>query len=217
MSLTLYFHPLSSFCHKVLVALYENSTPFIPHVVHLQEEAARAEFLKVWPIGKFPVLRDSNRGEIIPESTIIIEYLARHHPGPIALLPADPEVARRTRLLDRFLDLYLQLPMQKVMSDRLRPADKRDPFGVNQARDSLKVAYGVLDGELARGPWAVGEPFTMADCAAVPALFYGSRVVPIEAFPNIQRYYDRLMQRPSVARVIEEARPYFSMIPQETS
>ena len=121
MCLTLYMHPLASFCQKVLIALYENDTPFEPRIVDLADETSRAEFLKLWPIGKIPVLRDEARDRTIPESSIIIEYLAQHYPGKMQLVPADPDLARQTRLRDRFYDLYVQEPMQKIVTDRLRP------------------------------------------------------------------------------------------------
>src|ERR1700704_5592270 len=134
MSLTLYFHPLSSFCHKVLIALYENDTPFTPQLVNLQDEEERAAFRKMWPIGKFPLLRDEARDWTVNESSIIIEYLDQHFPGRTRFIPDDPELARQMRFRDRFFDLYIHMQMQKIVSDRLRPADKKDPHGVEEAR-----------------------------------------------------------------------------------
>ena len=140
MSLILYMHPLASFCHKVLIALYENDTPFQPRIVDLGNETSRVEFLKVWPIGKFPVLRDEARDQTIPESSIIIEYLAQHYPGKTALVPVDADLARETRLRDRYYDLYVQGPMQKIVGDRLRPEGQNDPHGVEQAKAMLVTA-----------------------------------------------------------------------------
>jgi glutathione S-transferase len=215
MSLTLYSHPLASFCQKVLIALYENATPFESHLVDLGDAVSSAEFKRLWPIGKMPVLRDHARDRTIPESSIIIEYLAQHYPGRTPLLPADPELARQTRLRDRFYDLYVQEPMQKIVTDRLRPAGANDPFGVEQAKTLLRTAYGMIDEEMARRTWAMGDAFGMADCAAAPALFYAKLVVPFgDAHENVARYLDRLMERPSFARVVEEARPYFALFPQ---
>jgi len=215
MSLKLYFHPLASFCQKVLVALYENDTPFEPHLVDLGDATSSAEFKKLWPIGKMPVLRDEARDRTIPESSIIIEYLAQHYPGRTRLVPADADLARQTRLRDRFYDLYVQEPMQKVVADRLRPAGATDPFGVEQAKAVLQTAYGMIDRDMAARTWAMGDEFGMADCAAAPALFYANLVLPLEdAHGNVARYLDRLMQRPSFARVVEEARPYFGLFPQ---
>jgi glutathione S-transferase len=214
MSLTLYFHPFASFCQKVLIALYENETPFTGKLVDLGDEASRAAFLKVWPIGKFPVLRDDARDRTIPESSIIIEYLAQHYPGKVTLVPSDLDVARQARLRDRFYDCYVSEPMQKVVGDRLRPAGKHDPFGVEHAKAALQTAYRMIEQEMATSTWAMGDSFSMADCAAAPALFYANLVVPIGAEqPHTTRYLSRLMARPSVARVMKEAEPYFKLFP----
>ena len=215
MSLKLYFHPLASFCQKALVALYENDTPFEPLLVDLGDATSSAGFKKLWPIGKMPVLRDEASDRTIPESSIIIEYLAQHYPGRTRLVLADADLARQTRLRDRFYDLYVQEPMQKVVTDRLRPAGANDPFGVEQAKAVLQTAYGMIDRDMAARTWAMGDEFGMADCAAAPALFYANLVLPFEdAHGNVARYLDRLMQRPSFARVVEEARPYFGLFPQ---
>jgi glutathione S-transferase len=217
MSLTLYYHPLSSFCWKALIALYENETPFTPQPVDLSNESERAALLKIWPIGKFPVLRDSAKDRIVPESSIIIEYLDAHYPGATRFLPADADAARQTRLRDRFYDLYVHLPMQKIMGDRLRPADARDPYGVEEARARTASCYGMIDKEVASRTWAMGETFGLADCAAAPALFYGSMVVPFSAgHNNVATYLERIKARPSFARVLKEAGPYFGMVPKET-
>ena len=215
MSLILYFHPLSSFCQKVLVAFYENDTPFEPHIVDLGDETSRAEFLKIWPIGKFPVLRDEARDRLVPESSIIIEYLAQHYPGKTRLVPADPDIARQMRLRDRFFDLYVNVPMGKIVTDKLRPAGKNDPFGVEQARTLLQTSLSMIDRELGSNVWIMGDAFTMADCAAAPALFYANIVRPFtDTHKNLTGYFHRLMQRPSFARVIEEAQPYFKLMPK---
>lgn len=216
MSLTLHFHPLSSFCQKVLVALYENDTPFRPHLVDLSNEAERTAFGKLWPIGKFPVLRDDARDQTIPESTIIIEYLTQHYPGRAPLVPADADRARETRLLDRFFDLYVDLPMQTIVGDRRRPAGAKDPFGVEEARQRLRTAYGMIEKDMATRPWAIGDAFSMADCAAAPALYYANLVEPFgDGHNNVARYFDRLMARPSFARAVKEADPYRHLFPKE--
>jgi glutathione S-transferase len=213
MPLTLYYHPLSSFCWKVLIALYENDTPFTPQLVDLSNEAERAALLKLWPIGKFPVLRDDARNRILPESSIIIEYLDTEYPGATRFIPADAKAALQTRLRDRFYDLYLHLPMQKVVGDRLRPADAKDPHGVDEAKARITSCYGMIDKELAGKTWAMGEAFGIADCAAAPALFYAGKVLPFDAHTNVAAYLDRLKARPSFARVLKEAEPYFKMFP----
>jgi len=215
MSLKLYFHPLSSFCQKALIAFYENDTPFEPLIVDLSDEVSSAELKKIWPLGKFPVLRDDAKDWTIPESSIIIEYLGLHYPGRTQLVPADPDLARLTRLRDRFYDLYVQLPMQKVVGDKLRPAGKKDPYGVELAKAQLQTAYGMIEQEMATKTWAMGDAFSMADCAAAPALFYANLVVPFgDARKNIAAYFDRLMERPSFARAVEEAKPYFALFPK---
>ena len=216
MSLTLYYHPLASFCWKALIALYENDTPFTPVIVDLGNEGSRADFFAVWPIGKFPVLRDDARGETVPESTIIIEYLARRYPGESELVPRDPEVALEARLKDRVYDFYVHEPMQKIVTDRLRPTGKGDPHGVALAKAQLKASYAVLNAEMATREWAAGDRFTLADCAAAPALHYANEVVPFgEDFRNLSNYVGRLKARSSFARVLDEARPYFRMFPKE--
>lgn len=216
MSLTLHFHPLSSFCWKVLIALYENDTAFVPHMVDLGNEAERAALLKLWPIGKFPVLRDDAMDRTIPESSIIIEYLDNHYPGRTRFIPANEKLALQTRLRDRFYDLYVHLPMQKIVGDRLRPPGKQDPHGVEEARARLQSCYGMIDREVATRTWAMGEVFSIADCAAAPALFYANTVMPFgDENKNLTAYFDRLTARPSLARVIKEAEPYFRMFPQE--
>jgi glutathione S-transferase len=217
-SLKLYFHPLSGYCQKVLMALYENETPFAPHIVDLGDPASRADFKTIWPIGKFPVLRDDAKDRTVPESSIIIEYLAQHYPGKTKLVPDDPDLARQTRMRDRFFDLYVSEPMGKVVTDHLRPAGKNDPCGVEQAKALLRTAYGMIEQDMATKagtrPWAMGDAFSMADCAAAPALYYANLVMPLgPTFKNAAAYLDRLMQRPSFARPVKEAEPYRAMFP----
>ena len=156
MSLTLHFHPLSSFCHKVLIALYENATPFTPKLVNLQDEGERAALRALWPVGKFPVLQDPARGETVPESSIIIEYLDQHYPGKTRFVPAGGEQARATRMSDRFFDLHIHQHMQKIVGDRLRPADRKDPHGVEDARTRMATALGMAEQDMASRTWAAG-------------------------------------------------------------
>jgi glutathione S-transferase len=214
MALSLYFHPLASYCWKVLVALYENETPFEPRLVDLGDPAERDAFFKLAPLGKFPVLHDHQNGKFVAESTIIIEYLATRYPGRTTLLPAEPDAALEVRAQDRFFDLQIHEAMQKHVVDKLRPDGKRDPFGVEQAHAQLEKAYAILETTLATRSWAGGETFSMADCAAAPALYYANRVHPLgAAHPHIGQYLERLEARPSFARVLREAQPYFSMFP----
>ena len=212
MSLTLYFHPLSSFCWKTLIALYESDIPFEPKLVNLGDPAERAAFQAVWPLAKFPVLRDDSRGRTAPESTLIIEYLAQHYPAAAELVPTDPDLNRQVRLLDRLIDNYIHLPFQQVVLERMRPEDKHDPFGAEQARGNIRLGYDLVAPMLA-GPWATGETLTLADCAALPALFYADYAVPLAGWPVLSAYLERLKARPSVARVLEEAQPFFKYFP----
>ena len=214
MSLTLYFHPLSSFCRKALIAFYENNIPFTPHMVNLLDEASATAFRKIWPIGRFPVLRDEARDRTVPESSIIIEYLAQHYPGRTQLVPADGDAARQMRLRDRFFDLYVNVPVGKVVTDRLRPPGRNDSHGVEEAKALLRTSLGMIEQDMAKKTWAMGDSFTMADCAAAPALFYADKVIPFgETHRNAAAYLARLMARPSYARALEEAKPYLKLMP----
>jgi glutathione S-transferase len=210
MPLTLYYHPLSSFCHKVLIALYENGSEFEKRIIDLGNEVDRAELQALWPIGKFPVIHDHARQRSVPESTIIIEYLDRFYPGQHPLVPADWESALEVRLWDRFFDHYVQQPMQRIVADRLF-ATHGD---LTKERALLATAYRMLEHQMASRIWVASAEFSMADCAAVPALFYASTLV---AFPDdashLRAYFERLMNRPSVQRVIDEAKPYFLHYP----
>jgi glutathione S-transferase len=214
MSLTLYVHPLASFCHKVLIALYENGTPFRPVTVDLGDPGSAAELLARWPVGKIPVLHDSDRDRVVAETSIIIEYLQQHCPGPVPLLPADADALLEARLWDRFFDLYVSQPMQKIVTDRIRPEGDSDTFGVAEARKTLDTAYAMIEQRMADRPWACGEAFGIADCSAAPGLFFASIVHPFAiGQENLAAYFERLVARPSMQRVLAEARPYFSLFP----
>ena len=216
MTLRLHYHPLSSFCWKVLIALYENDTPFEPVLVDLSNKTEREAFRKLWPIGKFPVLEDTARDWMVPESSIIIEYLAQHYPGRAKLVPDDPDRARQVRMRERFFDLNVQVPMQKITGDWRRPDGMRDPLGVREAREHMRTACTMIEGDMASKRWAMGDDFTMADCAAAPALHYANRVKDLAGdFPNAAAYLKRLYDRPSVARTVKEAEPYSHMFPAE--
>lgn len=214
MSLELFLHPLSSYCHKVLIAFYENDIPF--QVKRIDDPAVAPEYAALSPLKRFPILRDSQHGRVVPESTIIIEYLAAHFPGPVKLIPDDPELAWQVRLRDRFFDNYLHTPMQKFAGDHLRPQGKKDSYGLGEAKETYVKALGLFDAEMAGRTWAMGDTFTMADCAAAPAIFYGNRFYgPFrETHPNALAYLDRLMARPSYARVLEEAKPFMHLLPK---
>lgn len=212
MALKLYLHPLSSFCWKVLIALYEADIPFEPVMVDLMDPVKRAEYLKLSPFAKIPTLVDGDR--VVNETSIQIEYLAMKYPAAACLVPKDPVEALKVRALDRFFDLYLNMHLGKVAGDRLRSPEKRDPTGIEMIMNDLRTALSIVEKDMASRTWAAGETFTMADCAAAPALFYVNKLVPYASgYPNTARYLDRLQKRPSVARAIKEAEPYFHMVP----
>lgn len=217
MSLKLYFHPLASFCWKVLIPLYENGTPFEPVVVDFGDPTSSAAFRTVWPMGKMPVLRDDLRGRTVAESTIVIEYLDAHFPGKVRFFSDDPDGAWRIRMWDRVFDHYVELPMQKIVLDGFRPEGSNDAFGVEQAKAQLREIYPMIERELGEGPWMVGDAFSLADCAAAPALFYANIVAPFaEENERLKAYLERLMARPSFARVLREAEPYIRFFPFES-
>ncbi|HEX8525839.1 glutathione S-transferase family protein [Allosphingosinicella sp.] len=217
MTLQLYYHPFSSYCQKVLIALYEKDLPFERAIVDLGDPEQRAALQKLWPFAKFPVLRDLERGLTLPESSIITEHLDRIAPDAAPLIPADPDEALKVRLWDRFFDNYVSAPLQKAVGDSLRPEGQRDPYGVEEARTMLATAYSALEAELAAhdGDWVAGGDFSLADCSAAPALFYANIVHPFAGKRMVEAYYRRLLARPSFARAVEEARPYRHLFPLE--
>jgi glutathione S-transferase len=216
MSLRLHYHPLASFCWKALIALYEADTPFETQLIDFGDPASREAFEKLWPLAKMPVLVDDRRGQTIPEATIVIEYLAQHYPGKSSLIPADPDQARQVRLADRIYDSYVHEPMQKIVTDTLRPAGQNDLHGVEAAKTQIATAYDVIESEIAAKRWPAGDAFTLADCSACPALFYAETVVPFSGgHKNLSAYLDRLVERPSFTRVLKEAGPYFKFFPMK--
>ena len=186
LTLALYYHPLSSYSWKVLVPLYDAAPPIV--LWSLEDPQASAEWKRRWPIEKFPVLVDDTSGLTLPEASIIIEYLDEHFPGPHRLLPGDAAERLEVRLLDRFFDNYVHAPMQKIVGDALRDAARRDPQGVEEAHAMIARSYAWLEGRLGMRAWAAGAHFTLADCAAMPALFYGDWVHPMgDDFPKARR------------------------------
>lgn len=208
----LYYHPLSSYSQKVLIAFHEKGVAFEPSLVDLMSPTGRAEYKKLNPLCKLPFLVAANDWRV-PESSIIIEYLDQHHPGA-KMLPSDPDKQRQTRFKDRFVDFYINDPMQKIFFDGFRPEGKKDPFGVEQAHDLIESALTILDGALERekSTWAMGDTFSLADCAAAPALFYCRNVHPFDKFKNVTAYANRLMERPSYKKVLDEAQPYLAAL-----
>lgn len=212
-TLTLHYHPLSSYCHKVLIALDELAIEVDKRLLNLGDPAERAAFLALWPTGKMPLLVDEGRP--IPETSIIIEHLQRHHARPgRALIPSDPDSALQVRLWDRLFDQYVMTPMQAFTADLLRPEADRDALNVAQAREGLLSAYAWIDHHLEGRAWVADAAFSLADCAAAPALFYAVTYVPLAPqHTRLAAYVDRLMDHPSVARTIDEARPFFQYDP----
>ena len=207
MSMKLYAHPFSSYCQKVLIALYENDVPFEFRMLAPGDERAAAEHQALWPLKRIPVLVDE--GRTVVEASIIIEHLGLHHPGPVRLIPEDARVALDVRMMDRFFDNYIMTPMQKLVLDSIRAAEHRDHQGATEAREMLDTAYRWLDDAMTGREWPAGDTFSLADCAAAPALFYADWVHPIgETFSNVRALRLRLLARPSFARAVDEARPY---------
>lgn len=210
MSLTLYAHPFSSYCQKVLIALWENEIPFTYR--HLEHPGAGEELAALWPLGRFPVLVDD--GRTVAESSIIIEHLELHHPGPVRLIPEDRDAALEVRFMDRFFDNYIMTAMQKPVHEAIRAEGGRKEEAMAEAAKALDTAYAWLDKRLSGRSWAAGESFTLADCAAAPSLFYADWVHQIGPdFPTLRAYRSRLLARPSFARAVEEARPYRHYFP----
>jgi len=208
----LYAHPFSSYCQKALIAFYENDIPFELRMLTPDDERTAAEHAALWPLRRMPVLVDA--GRTVVEASIIIEYLGLHHPGPVRLIPEDPRAALDVRMMDRFSDNYIMTPMQKIVFDSIRAPENRDRHGVAEARQMLDTAYRWLDEAMTDRAWAAGAAFSLADCAAAPALFYADWAHPIDkAFAKVHAYRRRLLARPSFARAVDEARPYRSFFP----
>ena len=212
MALKLYAHPFSSYCQKVLTALYENQTPFEWCLLSQEHPEHYQAFVARWPMKRFPLLIDNDR--TITESSIIIEYLGLNYPGPIALVPNDTRAALEVRSMDRFFDNYVSTPQQKIVADSMRSEGQRDPKGVDDARSMLDTSYAWLDRVMREREWAAGDAFSLADCGAAPFLFYADWCHRIDtSFSNVIAYRQRLLARPSFARAVDEARPYRPLFP----
>lgn len=212
-TLTLHYHPLSSYCQKVLIAIDILAVEVNKQLLNLGDPAERDAFLALWETGKMPLLVDQERP--IPETSIIIEYLQRHHArGGQTLIPEASEAALDVRLWDRLFDLYVMTPMQAFTADLLKPEHERDAGNVARARECLLTAYAMIDRQLEGRVWIVGDAFSMADCAAAPALFYAVTYVPLPAqHAQLSAYFERLMDHPSVKATIDDARPWFKFYP----
>lgn len=210
MTLELFAHPFSSYCQKALIAFYENDFPFEYRM--MEDPGVGEELAALWPMKRFPLLRENDR--VVMEATSIIEYLQAHHPGPVRLIPDDPDLAVEVRMMDRVFDNYVMTPQGKFIFDALRPPEARDPHGVEEARQMLDTSYAWLDARLGDRTWAAGEVFTLADCAAAPSLFYADWTHRIpERYPALRAYRARLLQRPSFARAVDEGRKYRHYFP----
>ena len=210
MTIELFAHPFSSYCQKALIAFYENGIPFEFRM--LEDPGVGEEFATLWPIKRFPILRED--GRVVMEASVIIEYLQVRHPGPVRLIPDDPDLALQARMLDRVFDNYVMTPQGKFVFDALRPERARDPHGVEEARRMLDTTYAWLDQHLEGRTWAAGETFTLADCAAAPSLFYADWTHRIpERHRNLTAYRARLLERPSFARAVDEARRFRHYFP----
>lgn len=213
-ALKLYYHPLASYCWKALIALYEADIAFEGEIVIFGDRAKHERFYQLWPPGQFPLIEDKTSGAAMPESTAIIEYLAVHHPSARGLVPADPAAALEARFMDRFFDHHIHQHMQAIVADVLKPEARRDAETVAKARADLQTAYAYADARLAGRAWGTGQDFTLADCAAAPALFYATIIEPFApAHATLAAYLERLLARPSFARVLAEAKPYFQYFP----
>jgi glutathione S-transferase len=212
MALALYGHPFSSYTQKVLIALYENSTPFEFRCLGPDTPEHSTAWLRRWPLGKFPLLIDGERN--IVETSIIIEYLQLVHPGPVRLLPADPMASLDVRFLDRFFDLHVMSPVQHAVGAALTGDPPRRQEARAFAEKRLELAYAWVEGLLPGRIWAAGEHFSLADCAAAPSLFYADWTHRIsDAFPLLQAYRARLLARPSFSRAVEDGRPFRELFP----
>ena len=212
MPLTLHYHPLSSHCWKLLIALAEHGTPFEAKLVNLGAPAERAAYAALWPTAKIPLLVDGER--VVPETSIQIEYLDRRHPGRVQLLPADFDAQLQVRLWDRLFDCYVMDPMQRYIAQLLRPEAERDAKAMSAAVDALGLAYDMIESRMGAHDWAAGDDFSMADCSAAPALFYAATVRPFSAgHARLSAYFERLLARPSVWQAIVQAQPWFQYYP----
>ena len=210
--LQLFGHPFSSYTMKALIALYENETPFEFRKLDPELPENGAELARRWPVAKFPLLVDGDA--TIFEATSVIEHLAVFHPGPVPLIPTDAKAAVPVRMMDRVFDNHVMGPMQAIVHDALKPEDRRDPKRVEEGRRSLDTIYAWLEERCRTRKWVAGEEFTLADCAAAPALFYADWAHPIGTdHPHLSAYRARLLARPSFARCVEEARPYRCFFP----
>lgn len=207
----LYFSYLSTYSQKVLIGLYEKDTAFTPHLVDLSDPEARAEYVKLYPFGKLPLLvRDD--GRMIPESSIIVEYIDNQFEQEPILIPRDPELARRARFMDRMCDLYLNDPVVNLIFESWKPEDEQNRELISKSSERIGTMYRFMDDQLSSSPYLAGETFSIADCAAMPVLFYANSFAPFGGFDNIFRYWEEVSSRPSFVRLKQEAEPYIQAV-----
>ena len=211
MAIELFAHPFSSYCQKAIIALHEHGVDWTLRMIEPGSEW-NTEWEAIWPIRRFPVLREG--GRVVPEASAIIEHLHARHRTTTPLIPDDPDDAVEVRMLDRFFDHYVSDPQARIVVNALRREDQRDPLAGQEAQELLDRAYAWLDARMAGRTWAVGEAFSMADCAAAPSLFYADWTHPIgDRFANVSAYRARMLRRPSIARAVDAARPYRQLFP----
>lgn len=200
----LYYNPVSTYCHKVMIALNEKGIAFRPELVNLGSPDARAAYEHINPLGKVPFLKPSEDWQV-PESTSIIEYIEDKFPGTPRLIPeGGGDAARQVRFMDRMSDLYYNDPLVELLFQQvgLRPANAE---GAARARRYVALTYGHWNERLARHEWLCGERVTMADCAAIPAMLYAREVAPFDGYARVQDYWERACKLPSYTRVRTEA------------
>ena len=203
----LYYFPLSTYSQKALIALFEKHAEFESEEVKLFDEAERERYRKIYPLGRIPLLVLDD-GHMIPESSIIIEYLDAHFEDGPRLIPSGAEAARQTRFHDRMMDLYVNDSIATLLFQSWKPEAARDQELIDRSRFRAGVMYDFMEQRLDGRTWLMGEDFTMADCAAGPALLYAGDLFPFADRPRIAAYWERLRTRPSYARVLEEAEPH---------
>lgn len=212
----LYYHPLSTYCQKVLIAIYEKSIEFTPELVSLMDDAEREAYRKIYPLGKIPfvVLDD---GHWLPESSIIVEYLDTHFSGGPKLIPDDPEASRQVRFKDRMYDLYLNDSIASLVFESWKPESQRNQELIERSRFRIGVMYDFMESNLKNQTWTNGEAFTLGDCAAAPPLFYAQKMAPFDDRANIVAYWQRLQERPSIRRVMDEVTPHLAKLEERKS
>lgn len=207
----LYSFPLSTYSQKVLIALGEKGVTCEIEDVMLFDDEQRARYREVYPLGKIPLLVLDD-GHMIPESSIIVEYLDTHFDSGTRLIPVDAEASRKVRFQDRMLDLYLNDPVATLVFQSWKPESERDAELVERASFRIGVMYRFMNQEMAHRTWSAGDDFTLADCAAAPPLFYAREVAPFDEYPNVVAYWERLEARASYAAVVEAARPHLETL-----